>query len=675
MNKSNDKSKNSMNNKKRSADGSLLKSSPMKSPKISKSFDRGSSDKYKNKDKDKDKGKDKGKDSDKDKKRWKPNLDLVEALNKLWNQARVKTVSKEDRSKLVDKMSSLMENKVAAIALKHDSSRTVQFVLQYGSESQFKSTFNELISHLADMSISPYAHFVVLMTIQRVVEKPFKSDKSYQSKLLAAFKGKFRKIASNATGCKVAQQILSTFPKGKTLLLKAEIYGQQANLLNLSDEAPKTFQDVIMNLSNEKKDQETDKFCQFVETLLGKEGLVDQPFTHDLVYEAVLEAGTRFPTSSSLANTLLEALIPHTRRIIVTLNGARALSILIQLASAKERKRILKALKGYMMETALHPTAYLVLVRMIEVMDDTVTLQKSLFDEIRSSADKDQRTATGEVIEKRNPIYDLVMSNGGSKLLSVVLNRNNDFPSSSNSNNNSDNNKLCILLGDSDFSIYSTITSKKSSSMRRKEHQLYLKTDLIKLCKINNDNNDKDENIIDELINSDSGVTILLGIIKTYRDNEIVEIMATSIVQSINNAVKINCDSNGKTRNIPKGLSLLMKGWCEFEKSVAKSKNDNDSGLWCDDFQKGSKNAHTIIKNTIDSISTTTKKNKKDTNDVNAIAWIDYNPACRFLCDSTLLNSTITTSVKKIFKDKKVMERLKERAEKVEACKELLKVI
>ena len=46
------------------------------------------------------------------------------------------------------------------------------------------------------------------------------------------------------------------------------------------------------------------------------------------------------------------------------------------------------------------------------------------------------------------------------------------------------NNKLCIILGDSDFSIYSTITSKKSSSMRRKEHQLYLKTDLIKLCKI-----------------------------------------------------------------------------------------------------------------------------------------------------------------------------------------------
>lgn len=50
--------------------------------------------------------------------------------------------------------------------------------------------------------------------------------------------------------------------------------------------------------------------------------------------------------------------------------------------SPKDRKKILKALKGKVMEACNHPSGYLLILRIFDVVDDTVNVQKSILSEM-----------------------------------------------------------------------------------------------------------------------------------------------------------------------------------------------------------------------------------------------------------------------------------------------------
>ena len=52
------------------------------------------------------------------------------------------------------------------------------------------------------------------------------------------------------------------------------------------------------------------------------------------------------------------------------------------------------------MESLLHDSAFLVILRLVDVTDDTVTVQKSLLDEVKSTQPDVKYTATGDVIGK-----------------------------------------------------------------------------------------------------------------------------------------------------------------------------------------------------------------------------------------------------------------------------------
>ena len=53
-------------------------------------------------------------------------------------------------------------------------------------------------------------------------------------------------------------------------------------------------------------------------------------------------------------------------------------------ATAKDRKRLLKALKGNVLGSLMHPSAYLALMRLVDVTDDTVNVQKMVLQDIRA---------------------------------------------------------------------------------------------------------------------------------------------------------------------------------------------------------------------------------------------------------------------------------------------------
>jgi hypothetical protein len=103
----------------------------------------------------------------------------------------------------------------------------------------------------------------------------------------------------------------------------------------------------------------------------------------------------------------------------------------------------------------------------VDVTDDTVTVQKSLLEEIRSPLPDIKYTATGDVIgTPYPPLISIAKHRNGSKLLLRLLS-----PQSKH-----------LEPGD-ETSLFASvpISSKKAPAVRRREHLAYLKSPLLQV--------------------------------------------------------------------------------------------------------------------------------------------------------------------------------------------------
>ena len=68
-------------------------------------------------------------------------------------------------------MAKKMEGHILQVTLRHDASRIVESILQYGTEKQRENILTELSAKLVDVSKTPYGHFVILKVSEKVVLK------------------------------------------------------------------------------------------------------------------------------------------------------------------------------------------------------------------------------------------------------------------------------------------------------------------------------------------------------------------------------------------------------------------------------------------------------------------------------------------------------------------------
>lgn len=169
----------------------------------------------------------------------------------------------------------------------------------------------------------------------------------------------------------------------------------------------------------------------------------------------------------SYLNDVIQQLADAAPKLMSTKPGAKVVCIVATYSGAKERKRLVKSLKGKVMESLLHPSAHLALIRIIDVTDDTVNVQKSLLDEIKSVEPIVKYAANGEVLGKPLPALITISKHYfGRKLLLRLLNPNKSH------------------LEPDEISLFSmeSPTSKKSDDVRRAEHLVYLRSSMLSVC-------------------------------------------------------------------------------------------------------------------------------------------------------------------------------------------------
>lgn len=443
-----------------------------------------------------------------------PHSEVVISAKELWNKLRVKTNSAEDIEVMMKELMELLQGKFNRIALQHDASRVVQSAIQFGNKQQRSEIVTELAEagNIVELAKSQYSHFVVLKMI-----KYCKDEKSVQM-LVKAFKGQINKLAVHAVGARVIELLFATLPNKSTMKLKLEVYGPRF----------KIFSDTLSNTSSHPtlntiiKDQPTGKAAA-LESLLSiiNKGIEKGLFSFAYFQELICEYVTAAPSSD--VRSLCSSLVDHSIHLLSTKPGSRVVAECAAYGTPKDRKRIMKSLKGYTRSSLLHSDAYIAILRLLDVTDDTVTAQKSVLTELQvfqeekkktvgpPESDDDGKDKSGN--ENKSPILDVALSATASKLLLLLLAKDDEARQKY-----FDPAELEILR--SNPTIFQggeeVPTSKKNQNTRRLELLQYMKKTLVELC----------ESHAGILLRSRCGSKVLREVYEHYPSRQLSEAIA-----------------------------------------------------------------------------------------------------------------------------------------------------
>jgi pumilio family protein 6 len=434
--------------------------------------------------------------------------DVVNEAKAIWNKLRLKTNTAEENRKLMDQLMPLVKGKANEIALQHDASRVIQAAVQFGTAQERSDMLKEICKdagNLLELTKSQYAHFAVIKFI-----KHCHNDEPCVKLITKAFKGNMAKLAVHAFGSRVLEALFTTLTPKQTAFLKQDFYGPHFALFaadTLQDkDSPVTTLESNLALAPEKKD----KTLEFVRNLINK-GMEKSLYGHSYFQELFAEyiAVTTPKEIRAMAAVAADNVI----RLLSTRAGTRVAAALVAYGSAKDRKRIMKSLKGYTRSGLLHHDAYLAILRLVQLTDDTVSVQKNIFNELLATPDDDSK------VQVASPLLDIAISVSASKLLLMLLVEDKEawkkcfdpyehsvlFPNPTVTENGID-----------------VPTSRKDDSQRRKELIKHMREPLIELCK----------NHTEELLRSKPGSLVLREVYVAFHSEELV----AAVIETCKNA-------------------------------------------------------------------------------------------------------------------------------------------
>jgi pumilio family protein 6 len=85
---------------------------------------------------------------------------------------------------------------IVEITLRHDASRVIQYLLQFGNQAQQHAVLTELVVKAVEICKTPYGHFVVLKAVS------YCTDNADRKKLMHCLAGHFVAIGGNVIGAR-----------------------------------------------------------------------------------------------------------------------------------------------------------------------------------------------------------------------------------------------------------------------------------------------------------------------------------------------------------------------------------------------------------------------------------------------------------------------------------------
>ncbi|KAI9914165.1 hypothetical protein PsorP6_005652 [Peronosclerospora sorghi] len=294
-----------------------------------------------------------------------PHYDTVTRAKQLWNQLRARNVAKPKRETLVQELYTLVKGKVHAIAAKHDASRVIQSLLQHGKPEHRSQIVLEMKDHVVEVAKMQYGCFLV----QKMIRYGSEADRAALVKCLT---GHVVQLGTHHIAAQVLEYAQEYLKPSQLTGLKLEFYGREfayfpsertRNLTDLLAAHPEKRRDVLQHLG------------RILHRMIDKQ-LLGLAFVQSLLWEYLCHA--EHDDVMAMVATVRDASLV----LLATRNGARIVHKCISLGTAKDRKRIIKTLKTKVLDACKHPSGYLVIMRLLDVVDDSVLVQKSILAEL-----------------------------------------------------------------------------------------------------------------------------------------------------------------------------------------------------------------------------------------------------------------------------------------------------
>lgn len=310
-----------------------------------------------------------------------PHNDLVQNAKKLWEKVRRRDLSAADRARPLRELFALLDGKFNEIIMKHDASRMVQTCVKYGNSEQRLQIANELVGSYVEMSKSRYGKHIVKRLLQYCP--------SVRKTIVAEFRGHVGKLIRHADASAVLEEIYGEYANGKEKsALLMEFYGPEFVLFsneklnaNISNNPGingnnSSLSEILESKAPEGKAKILKYLREAIDGLINK-GSLQHTLIHRLMLEYVLNEGDASKIQDFIS-TVEDKLV----EILHTFEGSRVVSRCLALATAKQRKSIIKSFKPFIEKIAREEYGHQVLLVAFAVVDDTVLMRSVIIAEI-----------------------------------------------------------------------------------------------------------------------------------------------------------------------------------------------------------------------------------------------------------------------------------------------------
>ncbi|XP_011494528.1 PREDICTED: protein penguin [Ceratosolen solmsi marchali] len=292
--------------------------------------------------------------------------DISIKAKKIGEELRRTKLSENIKEKLTKNLYDLIQNKYAKLIFSHDISRVIQWQLKYCNDDTMSAIMEEIKPNLIDMFYSKYAKNIIKTLLKR-------GSDNVKQLILQQCNGHVVKLLSSVISAPIFEKIYVEIasPSDKNIV-KQEFYSdlykkcKDPNVKVLAD----TFKDAgdmkVAILSTVKSN---------LIKILNK-NLINSTIVHTVLYEYL----------SICSKEDRAEIIVMTRPLIAELSqtkdGAKAANLCIWHGTNKDRKLIMKALKGHVKDIITSEYGHLIILALLDCVDDTILLKKIILQDM-----------------------------------------------------------------------------------------------------------------------------------------------------------------------------------------------------------------------------------------------------------------------------------------------------
>lgn len=314
-------------------------------------------------------------------------FDIMSQAKKLYEISKKNKFPKKERGEIASKLYNLLKGHLKEIVYKHDMTRITQLLMKVSPESTRNAIWSELKPELFKMMMSKYAAH----TVRSILEF---GGTSVRKEVAGLLKGHLLELLKNKVASRVLDKIyktyslpedrawmrneLSGFSHDKTISKLLETIERQGCFHPDSPES-KLLQSLVESVTQEEESSVT------VSTKVTLQMLVEKGLAENALVQSVL-SDYLMKCNSTEREEFIRSLKPTVESILSKrLDSFYSVMLLVEyvwFGSTKERKWVTKQLHSKMPEICQQNYSYLLIMVIIECVDDTVLLRKTLLKDI-----------------------------------------------------------------------------------------------------------------------------------------------------------------------------------------------------------------------------------------------------------------------------------------------------